>query len=138
MKVYLSVPIVANRNARRARLMARAIADSGHEVSSPWVLLPAGEEGPPSPDVFTRDKRGVEASDAILADVSAPSTGVGMEVMEAHMLGKRVMLAVAKGSTVSKMVMQLEPAEKLEFAGDQELYDAIVKALSAPRPSGLP
>ena len=122
MRVYLSVPIIASRDVSRAKAMARAIADAGHELSSPWVLEPSRGENASALDVFRRDKEGVESSDAIVADVSNPSTGVGMEVMAAHYRGKRVIVVASRGSLVSRMLTHLEPKEIVEFDGNEDLY----------------
>ncbi|HME18653.1 MAG TPA: nucleoside 2-deoxyribosyltransferase [Nitrososphaerales archaeon] len=129
MKVYLSVPIIFSRNAARAKMMARAIADSGHEVSSPWVLEPSEQTGTSPLDVFSRDSKGVEKSDAIVADVSAPSTGVGMEVMAAHILRKKVVIVMRRGSVVSRMIAHMEPKELIEFDEDEDLYLSLRRAL---------
>ena len=129
MRIYLSVPIIANRNLARTQVMARAIADSGHEVSSPWVLGETG--GRTSVNVFNRDREGVENSDAIVADVSLPSTGVGIEVMAAHNLGRRVIVVAKKGSVVSKMLGHMEPKEAVEFEEDADLYDKLRLVLEA-------
>ncbi len=135
MRVYLSVPIVVNRNARRARLMARAILDAGHEVSSPWVLEPSRGAPTTAQNVFARDKHGVETSDAIVADVSSPSTGVGMEVMAAYTLGKRIIVVLARGSVVSRMLAQMEPKETIEFDSEEELYNGLRVALETAQHS---
>ena len=132
MRVYLSVPMVANRNAGRARLMARAIADTGHQVSSPWVLEPSRGASAAALDTFSRDLHGVEDSDIVVADVSSPSTGVGMEVMAAHTLGKRIIVVIARGSVVSRMLTQMEPKETIEFDGEEELYRGLCHALRSP------
>ena len=132
MKVYLSVPIVANRNAERAKAMGRAIVDAGHEITSPWVLEPFQGPAGSAPDVFGRDKRGVETSDVVVADVSSPSIGVGMEVMAAHILGKRIVVVIARGSVVSRMLTQMEPKETIEFDGNEDLYRELRLALGSP------
>jgi len=135
LRVYLSVPIIANRDAGRARVMARAILDSGNEVTSPWVLDPMEGGHSPTPNVFVRDKGGVETSDVVVADVSKPSTGVGMEVMAAHSLGKRVIVVIAKGSVVSGMVLQMEPKQTIEFGSEEQLYNDLLRALRSVKPS---
>jgi len=122
LRVYLSVPIIANRDLARAKAMAKAITDAGLELSSPWVLEATRGERASTLDVFRRDKEGVESSDAIVADVSAPSTGVGMEVMAAHYRGKRIVVVALRGSLVSRMLTHLEPKEVVEFEGNEDLY----------------
>jgi hypothetical protein len=131
LRVYLSVPIIANRNEKRAKTMARAITDSRHKVSSPWVLEPSHGGGASPLDVFSRDTEGVEKSDAIVADVSEPSIGVGMEIMAAHLLGKRVVVVMRRGSVVSRMLTHMEPKEMIEFDEDEDLYKSLRRSLES-------
>ncbi len=129
MKIYLSVPMIANRRLDRAKAMARAITDAGHEVTSPWVLGSVEGHDPNVLNIFERDMHGAEASDAIVADVSQPSIGVGMEIMAAHKAGKRVVLVAMRGSTVSRMLLHMKTKELVEFVDDESLYSSLLRAL---------
>jgi 2'-deoxynucleoside 5'-phosphate N-hydrolase len=129
LKVYLSVPMVANRALARARLMAKAIEDSGNEVTSPWVIGPI-EKADSKVNVFQRDKRGAEECDILVADVSEPSTGVGMEIMAAYKSGRRVILVVRKGNVTSRMLQHMERKEMLEYENDSEVYPKLLSLLN--------
>ncbi len=129
MKVYLSVPMVANRELARAKLMAKAIEDSGHTVTSPWVLGPLGHSISSDVNVFQRDKDGAERCDILVADVSVPSTGVGMEIMAAYKMGRRVILMMKKGSVTSRMLSHMDNKETVEFQEDDEVYGALRRVL---------
>ncbi len=131
MKIYLSVPMIANRSVDRANVIARAIRDSGNQVASPWVLGPLEGRGADQVNVFQRDRLGVEGSDATLADVSQPSTGVGMEIMAAYKAGKRIILVAKKGSIVSGMLLHMDGKEMLEFEDDDDLYEKVLNQLKA-------
>ena len=128
MKIYLSVPMIANRTLERARILEKAIKDSGHQVSSPWVLGPV-EGGAGGVNVFERDRLGAESSDAILADVTEPSTGVGMEVMAAYKANRRIIVVAKKGSRVSRMLTHMDRKELVEFEDDDELYGKLMEVL---------
>jgi hypothetical protein len=132
LKVYLSVPMIANRALDRAQLMAKAITDSGNQVSSPWVLGPVERHDSSALNVFHRDRQGAETSDAIVADVTEPSIGVGMEIMAAYKTNKRIIIAVRKGGIISRMLEHMDRKETLEFTSDEELYDGLVRMLSQP------
>jgi nucleoside 2-deoxyribosyltransferase len=134
LKVYLSVPMIANRSLARARVLERAIISTGNEVSSPWVLGPI-EVSSHGVNIFDRDRRGAETSDAILADVTEPSTGVGMEIMAAYKAGKRVIAVAKSGSKVSRMLLHMDGMRFVEFADDGDLYQKVV-ALLKSRPDG--
>lgn len=128
MKVYLSVPMIANRALRRAKLMARAIEDSGNEVSSPWVLRPV--EGPRSAvNVFERDVSGAESADVLVADVTEPSIGVGMEIMAAYKANRRVIVVAKKGNVASGMLRHMGRKETVEYVDDREVYHELVRLL---------
>ena len=135
MKVYLSVPMVANRALPRAKLMAKAIADSGNEVTSPWVL--GRIEAVTSPvNVFQRDRIGSEECDVLVADVTEPSIGVGMEIMAAYKAGRRVVLVARKGNLTSRMLQHMDRKEVLEYEDESEVYEGLTRLLSAPGRQG--
>jgi hypothetical protein len=124
MKVYLSVPMIANRALSRARLMARAIADSGNELTSPWVL--GHIEGSESPvNVFHRDRIGSETCDVLVADVTEPSIGVGMEIMAAYKAGKRIVIVSKEGSVTSRMLQHMDRGETLAYVDESEVYEKL-------------
>ena len=131
MKVYLSVPMIANRALSRAQLIAKAIQDSGHEVTSPWVLGPIEHSGPSEVNVFQRDKQGAEGCDILVADVSEPSIGVGMEIMAAYKSGRRVIVLSKKGKVTSRMLQHMDRKESLEFEDDSELYAGLRRLLGS-------
>jgi hypothetical protein len=125
MEVYLSVPMIANRALDRARTIAKAIEDSGHHVSSPWVLGPIENPNPSQVNVFQRDKDGAERSDVLVADVTEPSIGVGMEIMAAYKAGRRVILLVKRGKVTSRMLQHMDRKETLEYEEESEIYNKL-------------
>ncbi|MDG6928495.1 MAG: hypothetical protein JRN39_04180 [Nitrososphaerota archaeon] len=129
MKVYLSVPMIAGRALERARLMADVIGRGGHEVTSPWVLGEIERAAGSGVNVFERDRLAAETSDVLVADVTAPSTGVGMEIMAAFKAGRRVVLVARKGSVLSRMVLHMEKKELVEFDDDRSLEEGLSAAL---------
>jgi 2'-deoxynucleoside 5'-phosphate N-hydrolase len=132
LKIYLSVPMIANRALPRARLMEKAITDAGHTIISPWVLGPIEQHDPRVVDVFQRDMRATEESDAIVADVTEPSIGVGMELMAAYKARKKIFLVVKKGKVTSRMLTHMDHKETIEYEDEQEIYRLLRGALSRP------
>src|SRR2546425_10858668 len=94
--------MIANRALGRARLMAEMIEKAGYELASPWVIGPIENSDPRVLNVFLRDKKGAESSDVLVADVSVPSTGGGMELMAAYLAKKRIVVVAEKESVVSR------------------------------------
>ncbi len=122
--------MIANRALPRAQLLAKAIRDSGHEVSSPWVLGPVEGTGPAAVNVFRRDKKGAEDCDVLVADVTEPSLGVGMEIMAAYEAGRKIILVAKKGRVTSRMLSHMDRKETLEYEADEDVYRGLVRLLS--------
>lgn len=132
MKVYLAVPLISNRSIERARAMAKAIRDSGHEVTSPWNLNPLETSAPTAVNIFQRDRNGSMAADVMVADATSPSTGVGMELMAAYDAGKRIIVVSKKGNRVSTMLEHMDGKEMLVYEGENDLYEGLVRLLKKP------
>lgn len=130
MKVYLAVPLVSNRNISRTRLMAKAIRDAGHEVASPWNLDPMEVSVPSAVNVFHRDREGSMSADVLVADVTDPSTGVGMEIMAAYGAGKRVIIVSRKGRRISTMLEDMDGKRWLQYGEESEIYEGLVRMLN--------
>ncbi|MDG6901439.1 MAG: hypothetical protein JRM80_05700 [Nitrososphaerota archaeon] len=134
MRIYLSVPMIANRAPTVALAMARAIGDAGHTVTSPWVLGPVEAHNPGVLNIFSRDMRGAEESDAIVADVSSPSTGVGMELMAAYKARRKIIVVAREGSTMSRMLLHMDGKETVDFRDEQDLYAKLFRLLAPASP----
>lgn len=130
MKAYLSVPMITNRALQRAQLLAGVIRSAGYELSSPWVIGPVENVDPGIMNIFRRDKEGAEMCDVIVADVSEPSTGVGMEIMAAYEAKKRIVLVARKGSAHSRMLAHMDRKELIEFEADGDLVSKLFEALT--------
>ncbi len=99
---YLSAPIIveALRKEDFCRTVVGAIEKKGIEVFAPQFLEPASAK-----DIYTRDVEKVRLSDFLVAEVSSPSLGVGMEIMLAIELVKPILMFMHRQSgPLSKMV----------------------------------
>lgn len=123
--------MIANRALERAKLMAKAIEDSGHRMTSPWVIGPIERAESPV-NVFQRDRKGAEECDILVADVSEPSIGVGMEIMAAYKSGRRVILVAKKGNVTSRMLQHMDKKETLEYETESDVYRGLLKLLKGP------
>jgi hypothetical protein len=110
-------------------MIAKAIADAGHELASPWVLGPIEKGAPKVVNVFRRDKEGAETCDILVADVTEPSIGVGMEIMAAYKAGRRVILVVKKGNVTSRMLEHMDRKETLEYDQVDDIYSSLRRIL---------
>ncbi len=76
---------------------------------------------------FVRAENFVKTCDAVVADMSAVSTGAGIELGMAHLLGKKIFVLAKEGSKVSALIKGM-PHEMVEFYHDfVDLYSKLEK-----------
>ena len=135
MDVYLAAPIAGDRAAiGNARTMAEAITDLGHTVLTEHVVAPdvlEREAGLTPREIFDRDMSWLRTSEMLIAEVSRPSLGVGMEIGLALEWGKPVHCFCQKGTRLSALVAgNAHPNLKLwEYDTEWELRDGVERAL---------
>ncbi len=109
MNIYFSCSVTGGRADQRVyRAIVDALLEDGHEV--PTAILASEEvmayETNIQPhEVYRRDIAWVEGCDALVAEVSTPSHGVGYEIALALSLGKPVLCCYQHGRRVSKMIL---------------------------------
>jgi len=118
---YLAVPLIRGRDLETAHRMAEIIKGLGNKVVSDWVVAqdPGWNLTPEA--VYQRDTQGVRSCDSLVADVSIPSHGVGMEIMLAHMLGKRVICVCKKGTRLSRLLRGMPNTEIIEYSSFEDM-----------------
>ena len=99
---YIALPMVHKEDFSFNEMYVKMIEELGMEVVSKWVT---SMDITPPRKVFLRDIKSIEKSDMIIADVSEPSHGVGMELMYAFLKGKRIIVTARVGSKVSYMIL---------------------------------
>lgn len=81
---------------------------AGHEVPTAHLADPQVmelEKVVDAAEVYERDVRWILACDALIAEVSTPSHGVGYEIAYALGLDKPVLCCFQEGTPVSKMIL---------------------------------
>lgn len=108
MNIYFSCSITGGR-AEEATYQAivRELEAAGHEVptahlSSPEVMKM--EDVVDAVEIFGRDMAWIRGCDAVVAEVSSPSHGVGYEIAYALSLGKPVLCCHKNGKRISKII----------------------------------
>jgi nucleoside 2-deoxyribosyltransferase len=90
MRIYLACTVRGDRGTiGTARLIHDCLVDLGHEVLTGHLLeddVDAAESQLRDTDVFSRDLAWLESADAIVAEASGSSYGVGFEV--GYLLGR--------------------------------------------------
>ena len=108
MDLYLSCSLTGGRQDQPvvAALVDRMEA-LGHRVLTAHLAAESAmaADGGLSPEaVFDRDTAWLRGSDAVIAEVSTPSHGVGFEIAYALERGKPVLCLAREGVRVSKML----------------------------------
>jgi nucleoside 2-deoxyribosyltransferase len=108
MNIYFACTITGGREFEPVyQVITRALAVDCHFVPTAHLAEPgvmALEAVIDPAEVYTRDITWIRASDALVAEVSVPSHGVGYEIGFALGLGKPVLALYQEGRKVSKMI----------------------------------
>jgi hypothetical protein len=151
MNIYFSCSITGGRMDQPVyAAIVEALQAQGHSVPTAALAKTdiMDEEAVVAPEVvYARDVAWVRGADAIVAEVSTPSHGVGYEIALALALEKPVLCLWRQDITVSKMITgNREPGLVLGSYADQaealRLVSAFLAALGVERgerrqPSGL-
>ncbi len=128
MNIYFSCSITGGRKDQPdyQRLVDALLAD-GHTVPTAHLAdanIMSLEVVVEAADIYQRDVAWVTGCDALVAEVSTPSHGVGYEIALAESLGKPVFCCYRKGSRVSKMILG-NPSPTFRVLGYSDIDDAI-------------
>lgn len=108
LNIYFSCSITGGRNDQPMyahlvqHLLARGCIVPNAHLAHPEIMVAETVTDPVA--VYTRDIRWVDECDAMIAEVSTPSHGVGYEIAYALGQGKRVLVCYRAGVRVSKML----------------------------------
>ena len=132
MNIYFACSITGGREFERIYqdLMAGLLAD-GHEIPTAHLAesnVLALEAVTSAREVYERDVIWIRKADALIAEVSAPSHGVGYEIAFALNLGKPVLCIYQQGRKISKMISG-NPHPKLTVQFYKDSKSAIDLAL---------
>jgi len=108
MNIYFSCSLTGGRADQPVyAAIVEYLLAQGHIVPTAHLAQPEvmAEENVIDPlTVYQRDIAWIEACDAMIAEVSTPSHGVGYEIARALTLGKPVLCLYRQGARVSKMI----------------------------------
>ena len=108
MNIYFACSITGGREFEAVyQTITETLLSSGHEVPTAHLAetgVVALEKIVDAGEIYSRDVTWIQACDALIAEVSTPSHGVGYEVGYALGLGKPVLCCHQSGQPVSKMI----------------------------------
>jgi 2'-deoxynucleoside 5'-phosphate N-hydrolase len=138
LNIYFACSITGGRDFEPVyqSIIAALLAD-GHDI--PTAHLAAAEvkalEAIVSPrDVYERDVAWIGDCEALVAEVSTPSHGVGYEVAFALSIGKPVLCIYQEGQPVSKMLSgNSHPSIQVKGYHDTEQAIAIIRSFLGTR-----
>jgi nucleoside 2-deoxyribosyltransferase len=135
MRVYLAAAMThPGRDLAWIRVLLDCLEADGHEVPTSHVADARGREvDDPLTDrqVARRDLDWVAGCDALVAEISTPSHGVGVEVAAAIAAGKPVLLVYKRGTLVSRLLLGLDGVETFAFANADEARDGVRRFLAS-------
>ncbi len=132
MNIYFACSITGGRDFEPVyRAIITALLADGHVVptahlADPRVKLFEGQVLPG--EIYERDTAWIRACEALVAEVSTPSHGVGYEVAYALNLNKPVLCVYREGQPVSKMLTgNSHPSISVKSYRDAEEAVAIIR-----------
>ncbi len=131
MNIYFACSITGGRDFESIyRAITAALLSDGHEVPTAHLADSSVKvfEGQVAPrEIYERDTAWIRTCEALVAEVSTPSHGVGYEVAYALSLGKPVLCVYREGQPVSKMLTgNSHPAISVKSYRDPEEAIAII------------
>jgi 2'-deoxynucleoside 5'-phosphate N-hydrolase len=128
MNIYFACSITGGREFESVyQKIVEALGQDGHQVPTAHLAesgIGAAEAVLDPQTVYTRDVDWIHASDALIAEVSVPSHGVGYEIGFALGIGKPVLALYQQGRKVSKMISG-NPDARLQVKAYQAPAEAI-------------
>jgi 2'-deoxynucleoside 5'-phosphate N-hydrolase len=128
MNIYFACSITGGREFEHIyHSLTAALLSDGHEVPTAHLAektAPVLEAALPAREVFERDVSWIRSADALLAEVSVPSHGVGFEIGFALSAEKPVLCLHQAGQKLSKMISG-NPHSRLRISSYQNVGEAI-------------
>jgi nucleoside 2-deoxyribosyltransferase len=133
MNIYFACSITGGRDFELVyRTITATLLSDGHEVPTAHLAesrVNFFEGQLPAAEIYQRDTDWIRACQALVAEVSTPSHGVGYEVGYALNLGKPVLCVFQAGRPVSKMLTgNLEPKMQVKSYRNPEEAVALIRS----------
>lgn len=128
MNIYFACSITGGRDFESVyQALTAALLADGHQIPTAHLADPTVvelERSVAPREVYERDVDWIDAADALIAEVSVPSHGVGYEIGYALAAGKPVLCLAQHGRKISKMITG-NPHRGLRTATYRDASEAI-------------
>lgn len=137
MNIYFSASIAGGRKYLDTyQEMVAYFKELGHHIPSEHIIHPdvlSLENDHSAEDTYTRDVDWIKGCDAMIAEVSNPSLGVGYEICYALRLGKPVLCLYQNGLFISRMITgNTSPGIKVfEYTSSEDWKKSIIEYLNS-------
>jgi nucleoside 2-deoxyribosyltransferase len=138
LKIYFACSIRGGREnvaiyaqlVRHIRLTAQVLCESFADIS----LTDKGTSGP-SGDIYHKDTTWIAEADAVIAEVTTPSLGVGYEIAYAESIQKPVLALFRQGDrNLSAMIEGSSRTKTVHYTRLEEAEAAIDAFIASQRP----
>ncbi len=126
MKIFIAAPYTYNFDTISVNKLRELVKVMGHEPLVPHDF--ATDDPAKIKEEIAFDLSLVDDSEAIIADTTIPSHGVGMEIMYAHQKGKKVILIHKNGNRLSHMAIY-HANEIIRYDSLEDLEEKLHKLL---------
>jgi len=124
MKVYFAVPLQKNRNNILAKDISTILLSLGCKIVSEWVLWDNSNPNLNKNEIYERNCEALKSCELLVAELSNPSIGVGMEIMFAYNLGKKI-ICIYSNTEISNMVKGLPGVILLPYKNLDDLKEKL-------------
>ena len=134
MRVYLCAAMTnADRKLADITALLAAVEEAGHQVPTRHIAAHNAREldlGLTDQELASRDLAWLEAADAVVAEVTTPSHGVGVEVTHAVHVGKPVLVIHREGAVVSRLLTGLPGVQRSTYTTTQNAAELALEFLN--------
>ncbi len=130
MKVYLAVPLVKNRNQKKAKSISKILNDLELQIINEWVLWDNPNPNLDPKGIYERDFKAIKKCDFFICEVTKPSIGIGIELMLAKKFQKKL-ICISQKSEISNMVKGMPNIIKIQYSSLKELSNKLRSKISS-------
>jgi len=128
-KFYFAVPLVKNRNKKKAKLISKILFNLGFQITNEWVLWDDPNPNMVPREIYERDIQAIKRCDFFVCEVTLPSTGIGIELMVAKKFQKKL-ICIYKKTDISNLVQGMPGIIKIKYSNYTDLSNKLRSKIS--------